>query len=115
MVTEPRGEASVQGRLRSGVGAVALRGEAECAMSALGAQGRRRCGGSVRKVPHSNSVLLFMGVWEVVGSGFTTPVTLLTIAVNLATVAHDVPHDALPFETEQLIPPFTEERAEWGN
>ena len=71
MVTVPRGEAPVQGRLRSGVGAVALRGEAECAMSTLGAQGRRRCGGSVRKVPHSHSVLLFMRVWEVVGSGFT--------------------------------------------
>ena len=114
MVTVPRGEAPVQGRLRSGVGAVVLHGEAECAMSALGAQGRRRCGGSVRKVPHSDSVLLFMGVWEVVGSGFTAPITLLTVAVNLATVAHDVPHDAVPFETEQLIPRYPEDRAEWG-
>ena len=56
-----------------------------------------------------------MGERVVVGSRFTAPITLLTVAVNLATVAHDVPHDALPFETEQLIPPYPEERAEWGN
>ena len=45
-----------------------------------------------------------MGVWEVVGSGFTAPITLLTVAVNLATVAHDVPHDAVPFENGAVDP-----------
>ena len=56
-----------------------------------------------------------MGERVVVGSGFTVPINFATIAVNLPTVAHDAPHDALPFETEQLIPPYPEERAEWGS
>ena len=58
---------------------------------------------------------LFMGKDGIVGSGFITPITPVTVAVILATVAHDVPHDALPFETEQLIPPYPEDRAEWGS
>ena len=55
-----------------------------------------------------------MGERVVVGSGFTAPINLVTVAVKLATVAHDVPHDAVPFEMEQLIPHYPEDRAEWG-
>ena len=41
---------------------------------------------------------LFMGEEGIVGSGFITPITHVTVAVILATVAHDVPRDAVPFE-----------------
>ena len=56
-----------------------------------------------------------MGEEIIVGSGFTAPINFATVAVILSTVAHDLPHDTLAFETEQLIPPYPEERAEWGN
>ena len=55
-----------------------------------------------------------MGEEVIVGRGFTAPIKFMTVAVKLATVAHDVPHDAVPFETEQLIPRYPEDRAEWG-
>ena len=56
-----------------------------------------------------------MGEVMIVGGGFTVPINFATVAVIMPTVAHDAPHDVLPFETEQLIPPYPEERAEWGN
>ena len=58
---------------------------------------------------------LYKGEEVIVGRGFTAPINFATVAVSFPTVAHDAPHDALPFEMEQLIPPFPEERAEWGN
>ena len=41
---------------------------------------------------------LFMGEEEIVGGGFIAPITPVTVAVFLVTVAHDVPHGAVPFE-----------------
>ena len=49
------------------------------------------------------------------GRGFTAPINFVTVAVNLPTVVHDAPHDAVPFEMEQLIPRYPEDRAEWGS
>ena len=56
-----------------------------------------------------------MGERVVVGSGFTAPINLVTVAVKLEAVARDVPHDAVPFETEQLNLRYPEDRAEWGS
>ena len=50
----------------------------------------------------------------IVGGGFIAPTNSVTVAVKVATAAHNVPHDAEPFETEQLIPYCMENRAEWG-
>ena len=55
-----------------------------------------------------------MGKEMIVGSGFTAPINFATVVVILSTVAHDLPHDTLAFETERLIPPYPEDRAEWG-
>ncbi len=41
-----------------------------------------------------------MGKVMIVGSGFTAPINFATVAVILSTVAHDLPHDTLAFETE---------------
>ena len=41
---------------------------------------------------------LFMGREEIVGGGFIAPITPVTVAVILATVTHDVPRGAVPFE-----------------
>ena len=39
-----------------------------------------------------------MGEEEIVGAGFIAPITPVTVAVILATVVHDVPRGAVPFE-----------------
>ena len=41
---------------------------------------------------------LFMRREEIVGAGFIAPITPVTVAIILATVTHDVPRDAVPFE-----------------
>ena len=58
----------------------------------------------MRKVPRSDFAPLFMGERVVVGSGFIAPINLVTVAVKLATVAHNVPHDAVPFENGAVDP-----------
>ena len=50
----------------------------------------------------------------IVGSGLNVPTNSVTVAIWMETAAHDVPHDAEPFEMGQLIPRCTKDRAEWG-
>ena len=45
-----------------------------------------------------------MGEDVIVGRGFTAPSNSVTVAISVVAVATIVPHDAVPFETEQLIP-----------
>ena len=58
--------------------------------------GRRWCG---EKEPRDPAPL-FMDEEVIVGGGFIAPTNPMTVAVKVATAAHNVPHDVEPFETE---------------